>query len=118
MRIAFYARVSTKDKGQDHENQLRELREFVSRKASDGWTLAHEYVDKASWNSGDRPAFRRLLEDASRWEFELVLFWSLDRRRLVPRAPLPTTAVNRSILQRRVGAAARASGRTCSKIPL
>jgi hypothetical protein len=42
MRIALYARVSTKDKGQDHENQLRELREFVSRKASDGWTMAHE----------------------------------------------------------------------------
>ena len=36
MRIALYARVSTKDKGQDYENQLRELREFVGRKASDG----------------------------------------------------------------------------------
>jgi DNA invertase Pin-like site-specific DNA recombinase len=79
MRIALYARVSTKDKGQDHENQLRELREFVSRKASDGWTLAHEYVDKATGKSGDRPAFRRLFEDASRREFDLVLFWSLDR---------------------------------------
>jgi DNA invertase Pin-like site-specific DNA recombinase len=75
----LYARVSTKDKGQDHENQLRELREFVSRKTSDGWILACDYVDKASGNSGDRPAFRRLFEDASRKEFDLVLFWSLDR---------------------------------------
>ena len=33
MKIALYARVSTKDKGQDYENQLRELRAFVQRKA-------------------------------------------------------------------------------------
>ena len=28
-----------KDKGQDYENQLRELRAFVERKAGEGWTL-------------------------------------------------------------------------------
>jgi DNA invertase Pin-like site-specific DNA recombinase len=79
MRIALYARVSTKDKGQDHENQLRELRDFVARKSGEGWTPAGEYVDKASGKTADRPQFRRLFEDASRKEFDLVLFWSLDR---------------------------------------
>ncbi len=79
MRIALYARVSTKDRGQDHENQLRELRAFVERKASEGWTLAEEYIDKASGKTADRPAFRRMFEAASRKEFDLVLFWSLDR---------------------------------------
>jgi DNA invertase Pin-like site-specific DNA recombinase len=79
MRIALYARVSTKDKGQDYENQLRELREFVTRRASDGWVLAHEFVDKASGKTADRPAFRRLFEAAARKDFDLVLFWSLDR---------------------------------------
>jgi len=79
MRIALYARVSTKDKGQDYENQLRELREFVTRKAGDGWVPAGEYIDKASGKTSDRPAFRRLFEDASRRQFDLVLFWSLDR---------------------------------------
>ena len=79
MRIALYARVSTKDKGQDYENQLRELREFVARKASDGWVLAQEYVDRASGKTADRAAFQRLFEDASRRQFDLVLFWSLDR---------------------------------------
>jgi DNA invertase Pin-like site-specific DNA recombinase len=79
MKIALYARVSTKDKGQDYENQLRELRAFVERKASDGWVLAGEYVDKASGKSADRPAFKRLFEDASRKQFDLALFWSLDR---------------------------------------
>src|SRR6516225_7551256 len=79
MRIAIYARVSTKDKGQDYENQLRDLRDFVARKTSDGWVLVQEYLDKASGKSGERPAFRRMFDAASRREFDLVLFWSLDR---------------------------------------
>jgi DNA invertase Pin-like site-specific DNA recombinase len=79
MRIALYARVSTKDKGQDYENQLRELRAFVERKSAEGWTLAGEYVDKASGKTSERPAFRRMFEAASRKEFDMVLFWSLDR---------------------------------------
>src|SRR5512142_3209183 len=79
MRIALYARVSTKDKGQDHENQLRELRDFVARKRRDGWKLHSEYVDKCSGKTAERPAFKRMFEAASRKEFDLVLFWSLDR---------------------------------------
>jgi len=79
MRIALYARVSTKDKGQDHENQLRDLRDFVARKASDGWVPVQEYLDKASGKSAERPAFRRMFDAASRKDFDLVLFWSLDR---------------------------------------
>src|SRR5260370_13615659 len=79
LRVALYARVSKKDKGQDHENQLRELRKFVERKAGDGWVLAHEYVDKANAQTADRPAFRKMFDAASRREFDVVLFWSLDR---------------------------------------
>src|SRR4051794_29958150 len=79
MRVALYARVSTKDKGQDYENQLRELRAFVDRKAGDGWQLAEEYVDRKSAKNADRPAFRRVFEAASRKEVDMVLFWSLDR---------------------------------------
>src|SRR5438552_7007195 len=79
IRVALYARVSTKDKGQDHENQLMELRQFVGHKRSEGWVPVYEYVDKASGKTADRPAFRQLFEDASRKTFDLVLFWSLDR---------------------------------------
>lgn len=79
MQIALYARVSTKDKRQDCENQLRELRAFVARRTSEGWMLADEYVDEVSGKTADRPAFRRLFEDASRKKFDMVLFWSLDR---------------------------------------
>ena len=79
MRIALYARVSTKDKGQDCENQLRELREFVSRKSAEGWKTFREYVDHASGKDSDRKEFQRLFDDASLKKFDLVLFWSLDR---------------------------------------
>jgi DNA invertase Pin-like site-specific DNA recombinase len=80
VNVAVYAMFSTPDKGRDPENQLRELRAFVERKASDGWTLAHEFVDKVSGKTADkRAAFRKMLDAASRKEFDVVLFWSLDR---------------------------------------
>lgn len=75
MKAAIYARVSTKDKGQDTENQLLQLREYCQKQ---GWTST-EYVDQASGKSGDRDAFRRLFADASRRLFDVVLVWALDR---------------------------------------
>jgi DNA invertase Pin-like site-specific DNA recombinase len=79
MNVAIYARVSTRDKGQDCENQLRELREYVSRREAEGWKIAGEYVDHASGGSSDRVNFARMFADASQRRFDLVLFWSLDR---------------------------------------
>jgi DNA invertase Pin-like site-specific DNA recombinase len=76
MRAALYARVSTKDKGQETENQLRQLREFA---ATQGWTVTAEYIDSKSAKNGDREEFRRLFADASRRQFDVVLFWALDR---------------------------------------
>lgn len=73
----MYARVSTKDRGQDTENQLAQLREFAR---TQGWTVTGEYVDRASGKSADkRPQFQKLFEDASQRKFDTVLFWSLDR---------------------------------------
>jgi DNA invertase Pin-like site-specific DNA recombinase len=79
MRVAIYGRVSTKDAGQDVTNQLRELRQFIERKADEDWTLVGEYVDEASGKTGDRPQFKRMFTDAAERKFDLVLFWSLDR---------------------------------------
>lgn len=76
MKVAIYARVSTKNHGQDTENQLRLLRELCER---EGHKVFREYVDQASGGTGDRPAFRRMFEDATKHKFDLVLFWSLDR---------------------------------------
>lgn len=75
-RIALYARVSTRDKGQDTENQLTQLREFCQRQ---GWTIVHEYVDRATGKRSDREQFQRLFADASQRRFDMVLFWALDR---------------------------------------
>lgn len=76
MRTAIYARVSTRDGRQDAENQLRQLRDFA---ATQNWTIAHEYVDRASGKRGDRDQFQKMLASASRREFDVLLFWSLDR---------------------------------------
>jgi len=76
MRIAIYARVSTKDKGQDTENQLVQLREFASKQ---DWTVAQEYIDRESGAKSDRLEFQQMFEDASRRKFDLLLFWALDR---------------------------------------
>lgn len=75
-RVALYARVSTKDKGQDTENQLVQLRQFA---ATQGWPVAHEYVDRATGRHSDRDEFQKLFEGASQRQFDVVLFWSLDR---------------------------------------
>ena len=76
MKCALYARVSTKHKRQDTENQLAQLREFC---AKTGWTIAHEYVDRITGKHSDREQFQKLFEDASQRKFDIVLFWSLDR---------------------------------------
>ena len=76
MRAALYARVSTRDRGQEVANQLEQLRQFA---ASQKWNVVHEYVDRASGKRSDREQFQKLFNDASQRRFDLVLFWSLDR---------------------------------------
>jgi DNA invertase Pin-like site-specific DNA recombinase len=76
MRTALYARVSTRDKGQDTENQLAQLREFAR---SQGWTIVGEYTDRVTGKHSDREQFQKLFQDASQRKFDTVLFWSLDR---------------------------------------
>ena len=77
MRTALYARVSTSDKGQDPEMQLRELREHCARR---GWEVVGEYVDVGVSGSKDsRPALNKLVADAHRRKLDAILVWKLDR---------------------------------------
>lgn len=76
LRVALYGRVSTKDKGQETENQLRQLREFA---ISQGWLIFAEYVDRESGATDDRAEFQRMFHDASQRKFDVLLFWALDR---------------------------------------
>lgn len=77
MKVALYGRVSTRDKGQDTENQLRQLREYSKRME---YSIASEFVDNVS-GSGKvaRPKFEEMMIAAYQKQFDLVLFWSLDR---------------------------------------
>ena len=75
MKAAIYARVSTFD--QEPENQLAELRRYVHARS---WPAAAEYVDKGVSGSKDRrPALDRLVRDAKRCRFDVLVVWRLDR---------------------------------------
>jgi DNA invertase Pin-like site-specific DNA recombinase len=77
MRTALYARVSTSDKGQDPEMQLRELREYCERR---GWQVVGEYVDVGvSGTKDSRPELNRLMAEANRRKFDAVVVWRFDR---------------------------------------
>src|SRR5215472_10245551 len=75
MRAALYTRVSTKDKGQETENQARQLRDFCG---AQGWTIVGEYEDHESGGRADRAQFQAMLAETSRRRFDVILFWALD----------------------------------------
>ena len=77
MRCAIYLRVSDSLKGQTTENQRLPLEQF---RDSQGWKAAQVYEDQESaFRNGGRPAFARMLDDAAKRKFDILLFWSLDR---------------------------------------
>lgn len=76
IRLALYSRVSKNNDSQEPENQLKPLRDFAN---SLGGTIVEEYVDYASGGNSDRANFLRMLNDADKHRFSLLIFWSLDR---------------------------------------
>ena len=76
-RVAIYARVSTTNHGQDVGLQTGDLHQFAEAR---GWKLADEYVDSGVSGSKDsRPELNRLMADAHKRRFDVVLVWKLDR---------------------------------------
>src|SRR5262245_54764835 len=76
-RAAIYVRVST-DK-QTVENQIRALREIAERR---GWEVVEEYHDagiSGAKGRDQRPGLDRMLKDASRRRFDVVMAWAIDR---------------------------------------
>jgi hypothetical protein len=76
LRVGIYARVSTKDKGQDTENQLIQLRDHCARA---GHKITAEYIDQSTSKHGERDQFKAMFDAAARHEFDAVLVWALDR---------------------------------------
>jgi len=75
MRVAIYARVSTRDKGQDPENQVYQLREFAEKHG----TVYKVFTEEVSGGKSDRSEFKQMLLEAYQKKFDLVVFWRLDR---------------------------------------
>src|ERR1022692_290650 len=74
-RAALYMRVSTVD--QHPENQLNELRRLAELR---GVQIAEEYTDHGvSGTKARRPALDKMLKDAHRRRFDVVVVWACDR---------------------------------------
>jgi len=72
---AIYARVST-DK-QKAEMQVVELKNYIKRR---GFKLGQTYIDQG-YTGGNiqRPSFGRMLSDAHKRSFDVLIVWKLDR---------------------------------------
>ncbi|MFB3080050.1 MAG: recombinase family protein, partial [Lysobacterales bacterium] len=76
MRVALYARVSTKN-SQDPETQLMALREYAKARKLE---VFGEYVDVGiSGGKDSRPALNELMADARKRRFDVVLVARFDR---------------------------------------
>jgi DNA invertase Pin-like site-specific DNA recombinase len=75
MKIALLSRVSTGK--QDNENQILALTEFAEKQ---GWEIVAKFVDTVTGSGKKaRVQFEKMMQAASRHEFDMVLFWKLDR---------------------------------------
>jgi DNA invertase Pin-like site-specific DNA recombinase len=74
-RAVLYVRVSTVD--QHPETQLHDLRQFASQR---GLQIVGEYVDHGFCGArARRPELDRMMDDARRHKFDVVLVWACDR---------------------------------------
>jgi DNA invertase Pin-like site-specific DNA recombinase len=88
MRVAIYARVSLpkrlreqtdeelRKRQQEVKNQLLQLRKFCWEQK---WEIVEEFVDHKTGKDSERPGFQEMFQAAERKQFDLLLFWALDR---------------------------------------
>lgn len=85
MKVAIYIRVSTEDQareGTSLEVQREFLEAYAKRNEYEVFYPEHDQVymdDGYSGYTNDRPALRRLIEDAKAKKFEIVLVYKIDR---------------------------------------
>ena len=84
--VVLYARVSTDDKGQTNETQIREMREFCLRNnfiIADGGDAI--YTDQQTGKNDKRPGFREMKGRISEGDIDYVVSRNQDR---ISREPL------------------------------
>jgi DNA invertase Pin-like site-specific DNA recombinase len=77
MKVAIYCRVSTRHKGQDVENQLRQLKDFAKKQ---GWEIVHQFSDHTSGKTSDREQFKNMFSAADEAEVHALLRSSIRLR--------------------------------------
>jgi DNA invertase Pin-like site-specific DNA recombinase len=73
-RAVIYMRVSSVD--QHPETQLHDLRQLAAQR---GYQIVEEYTDRISGVKARRPGLDRMMADARRGKFDVVLVWASDR---------------------------------------
>jgi len=74
MKVALYLRISKETSCLDNQRGL--LQEYCNKMSYD---ITYIYEDVISGAAPKRPEFNRMLSDASKHKFSLLLFYSLDR---------------------------------------
>ncbi len=75
----IYARYSSHGQTeQSIEGQLRDCYAFAER---EGYAIVSEYIDRAISGTGadNRPDFQRMIGDAAKKQFAVIIVWKLDR---------------------------------------
>jgi len=75
VKAALYLRVSSTD--QKTDNQLPVLEAWAKQR--DFKVVAIYSENESAWRNGHQAELKRLLEDARKYKFDLVLVWALDR---------------------------------------
>ncbi len=73
-KAAVYVRIST-----DDQNTAMQNDELPAYCAARGWAITEIYTDTMSGAKDRRPALDRLMADARRKKFDVVVVWRFDR---------------------------------------
>ena len=77
-KVALYCRVSTSNKDQTTENQLRELHSYCDRMDYQVTKIYEDEISGAKTRE-KRPAYNELCKDAFLKKFDLVIAWDVSR---------------------------------------
>lgn len=92
MKAAIYARVSTPAQGEEEKASIPYQLERMEKYCQDqGYAIADRYVDIGySGARSTRPQFQRMLADAKKGNFEVIICWQANRlsRGMYPAAAL------------------------------
>ena len=77
-KAVIYARYSSH--GQTEQSIEGQLHDNHAWAKQNGVTVIAEYIDRAITGTKDtRPDFQRMIEDAAKHQFEMIIVWKLDR---------------------------------------